>query len=75
MSGGFAEPSAGCGMVECVFPRARLLSECARHIIERHGTAFLREVIVLVPDLHCVRDVSRALHAAAALPVLWTVTS
>ncbi|HSQ03153.1 MAG TPA: hypothetical protein VLN59_03895, partial [Burkholderiales bacterium] len=70
MSSGLARSSADCGVVECAFPRAHFLGECARDIVERHGTAFLREVVVLVPDLHCVRDVSLALHAAAASPVL-----
>jgi ATP-dependent helicase/nuclease subunit B len=64
------EAASPCGLTECLLPWVRFVADCARQIVVRHGGGTLQQSVLLVPDLHCVSDVSRALHAAAASPVL-----
>ncbi len=48
------------------------MAGAAREVIGRHHTALpdLRQLVVLIPDLHAAGDVARALRHAAAVPVL-----
>ena len=50
----------------------RFAEAAAREIVRRHGDRLpdLRQLVVLIPDPHAAPDVSRALIAAAARPVL-----
>ncbi len=51
---------------------ASLVGAAAREIVGRHSATLpdLRQLVILVPDLHAAADVAHTLRAAAALPVL-----
>ena len=62
--------SVSCASSAISCSPADFLSQVAAHIVRRHGVNGLRNAVVLVPDLHAVEDVARALKKAAGAPVL-----
>lgn len=53
-------------------PPVAFAAGAAREIMARHRVALpdLREIVVIIPDLHAAGDVARELRRAAAVPVL-----
>jgi ATP-dependent helicase/nuclease subunit B len=58
------------GITPLRLPRRDFLAHVAARLLDAHGATGLRQTLVILPDLHAVNDVARALKDAARAPVV-----